>query len=681
MPITLVEFAKDMQQDVIASAEIEDSQDFAENAFTRRLLDYLAEAGELGDGEVCYYHHHGMKVNGYELNPEEESLDLAISIYTRECPPGRVEKARIDAAVRQLTAFLKRSVQGLHERIEESHPAFALAQAIHHFCSSGEQFSRIRFLLLTDGVVNVDRLPEPEETTAGQATLQVWDIERLYRWYTSGHELEEIEVDFAGKHGGAIPCIPVDEPGADYETFLAAIPATTLVSVYGQYGPRLLERNVRSFLQLKGDVNKGIRKTILENPRRFLAYNNGITVTAAEIRLVRQDDGTPAVAYARDLQIVNGGQTTASLFRAARKDDADLGGIHVPMKLSVVRDPSNLDGFVADISRFANSQNKVSLADLSANDPFHRRIEELSRTVWAPPAPGTQRQTRWFYERARGQYADARAREGTPARARAFEQTHPRSQMFTKTDLAKYENTWMQRPHIVSRGAQKNFLGFTEELARRGGFVPDERYFQHTVAKAILFRRAERIVQGQAYGGYRANIVSYTLAWISHATEQRLDLDRIWQSQSLTPALEDMIATMSVHVHGMITAPPGGRNVTEWCKSEGCWSQCRELAVDVSPALRRELIAVGRPPERGNQDIDQPDEEDLAKIERAKAVPAETWFKLSNWAKQTNSLLPWQRSLAFGLGRLAGRGQDPSRKQAEQGLRLYEEARRLGFKT
>jgi len=680
MPMSLEEFAKDLQQDVIAAAEVEDTQDFAENAFTRRMLEYLAEAGELGDAEVCHYQHHGMKVNGYELNLEEESLDLAISIYSGECPPTRVEKAKIDAAVRHLTTFLKRSIQGLHERMEESDPAFGLAQPIHQFCGSGERFARIRFLLFTDGIVNVDRLPEPEETAAGQATIQVWDIERLYRWYTSGHELEEIEVDFAGKHGGPIPCIPVDEPGADYETFLAAIPAATLVSVYGQYGPRLLERNVRSFLQLKGDVNKGIRRTIVENPQRFLAYNNGITVTAAEVTLVRQEEGTPAVAHARDLQIVNGGQTTASLFRAARKDGADLGAIHVPMKLSVVRDPANLDGFVADISRFANSQNKVSLADLSANDPFHRRIEELSRTVWAPPASGSQRQTRWFYERARGQYADARAREGTPARAKAFEQTHPRSQMFTKTDLAKYENTWMQRPHVVSKGAQKNFLAFTEDVAKRGGFAPDERYFRHTIAKAILYRRAERIVHGQAYGGYRANIVSYTLSWLSHATEQRIDLEDVWQRQSLTQALEAMIATVSKHVHDMITTPPGGRNVTEWCKSEGCWNRCRDLPIEVSPELGRELIAVGRPGERRNEDIDQPDEEDRARIERVKAISAETWFKVSNWAKETNNLLPWQRALAFSMGRLAAREKSPSRKQAQQGLRLYEEASRLGFK-
>lgn len=677
--MTLEQFAQDFRQDVLASAEIDDSEDFAENAFSRRMLEYIAEAGELGDADVCNYRGGGLKLNGYELNAEDESLDLAVSIYTGQIPPIRIEKARVDQALRQLTAFLKRAMDGLHKKIEETHPAFSAAQSIWLFFKENGYFSRVRFFLLCDGLVNVDRLPEIEDADGGEATLNVWDIERLFRWYTSGHQQEEIEVDFT-EHGGPIPCIPVSVAGADYETYLATVPANTLVSVYGKYGPRLLERNVRSFLQLKGGINKGIRTTILEEPHRFLAYNNGITVTAAEVQTVSDGEGRIQISFAKDLQIVNGGQTTASLFRAAKKDKADLGGVRVPMKLSVVRDPASLDGFVANICRFANSQNKVSLADLSANDPFHRRMEELSRTTWAPAASGSQRQTRWFYERARAQYADARARESTPARIKAFDQTHPRSQMFTKTDLAKFENTWMQRPHVVSKGAQKNFLAFTEELARRKGFLPDLQYFEDMVAKAILFRQAERIVHRQDYGGYRANIVTYTLAWLSHTTQQRVHLQRIWENQGLSPVLEAAIASISKRIHDVITSPPGGRNVTEWCKSEGCWQKCIELEVPLPPDLPAELIALGNASRPVNRGIDQPDEADREQIARAKAIPADVWFRLANWAKETKNLMPWQRSLAFSMGKVISGKRDPSRKQAEQGMKIYEEATRLGFR-
>lgn len=680
MELTLEQFAQDFQQDVLATAEIEDSEDFAENAFSRRMLEYIAEAGELGDAEVCNYRGGGLKLNGYELNAEEESLDVSVAIYTGKVPPVRVEKARVDQVVRQVTAFVRRSIEGLHAKIEEAHPAFAAAQAIHRFCAENGTFARIRVFVLSDGIVNVERLPEIEDLGGASASLQVWDIERLFRWFSSGHQLEEIEVDFS-QHGGPIDCIPVAAEGADYDTYLAAIPANTLVSIYGRYGPRLLERNVRSFLQLKGSVNKGIRTTLLSQPQRFLAYNNGITVTAMDVRTAVDKAGRTVITFARDLQIVNGGQTTASLYRAARKDGADLAEVRVPMKLSVVRDPGRLDDFVAEISRYANSQNKVSVADLSANDPFHRCMEELSRTTWAPAAGGMQRQTRWFYERARGQYADARAREGTPARIRTFDQMHPRSQMFTKTDLAKFENTWMQKPHIVSKGAQKNFLAFAEELGRRGGFVPDLQYFQDMVAKAILFRQAERIVHRQTFGGYRANIVTYTIALVAHLTGQRIDLDRIWYAQALTPAIESAIENFCVRVHGVITVPPGGKNVTEWCKMEDCWSKCTGLDVSVPRDLEQELIRHVGAERAVNRGIEQPDEADLANIARVKAIPGESWFRLAKWAKDTRNLMPWQRGLAFSLGRAVSSNREPTRKQALHGLQIWEEATRLGFRA
>jgi len=181
MTTTLDQFAQDFRQDVLASAEIDDSEDFAENAFSRRMLDYIAEAGELGDADVCNYRGGGLKLNGYELNPEEESLDLGVSVYTGEIPPVRVEKARVDQAVRQLTAFLKRAASGLHKKIEETHPAFSAAQSISQFVSENGHFARVRFFVLSDGLVNVGRLPEVEDTGAGSATLNIWDIERLYR--------------------------------------------------------------------------------------------------------------------------------------------------------------------------------------------------------------------------------------------------------------------------------------------------------------------------------------------------------------------------------------------------------------------------------------------------------------------------------------------------------------------
>src|SRR5690606_13438191 len=316
---------------------------------------------------------------------------------------------------------------------------------------------------------------------------------------------------FEDEYGITIPCLSMVDPDSDYKGYLAVVPGDVLAGIYDKYGPRLLERNVRSFLQARGNVNKGIRKTILEEPHRFFAYNNGVSATADDIEF--DEENGYSISKIRNLQIVNGGQTTASLYYTARKDKADLQGIFVQAKISVIPE-EHLEHIVPLISKFANSQNKVNDADFYANDPFHIEIEGLSRTVWAPAVDGSSKQSKWFYERARGQYLDAKSREVTPARKRQFDATFPTRQKFTKTDLAKYENTWMQLPHIVSLGAQKNFNEFTIRLKERGRVDVDARYFEHLIAKAIIFSRADRIVHDQNFGGYKANIVTYTIAFI-----------------------------------------------------------------------------------------------------------------------------------------------------------------------
>lgn len=686
MTISLEDFAVQFREDILAAREIEGEEAFTENAFVRHFVDLLAEAGEIDDAEVVHHKAHGLKVNGYVVDVDAESLDLFVAIHTNEAPPVPIDKAQVEQALKQLVTFLQRARAGLHQRLEESGHAFDAAFAIHEAFSGDASISKIRLFLLTDGVVrvrNVDGIiagsrNQTDRFEGIEVSYHIWDLERLYRWYTSGHAREDIVVDLKELLGKALPCIRMPTvQSADYETFLCFVPGALLVEIYGKYGARLLERNVRSFLQAKGAINKGLKKTLGEEPHRFLAYNNGLTATASQVDVVPIEGGI-GISRVKDLQIVNGGQTTASIFHAAKKDSADVSGVLVQLKLNLVKDATHLDDMVARISQYANSQNRVNVADFSANDPFHRRIEELSRTIWAPPIEGTQRQTHWFYERARGQYADERARQGTRAAMRQFELIHPRSQMFTKTDLAKFENTWMQRPHWVSKGAQKNFAAFTVELGKKGSYHPDEPYFEWLVAKAILFRRAEQLVQQQQYGGYRANIVTYTLALISHATAQRLDLTQIWKAQSLPKALEKLIVELSRSVKTVITSPPNGRNITEWCKAEDCWHKVRALPVEFPVSLQ--LVAAQRGERQPTQDMGAPDPAEQAVIEQAAVVKAEVWFGLSAWAKETGNLAPWQRSLAYSLGKLGSSDRKPSFKQAKQGLIALENARELGFK-
>ncbi|MFQ2550214.1 AIPR family protein [Aeromonas caviae] len=668
-------FCENLLQEVISGASDAEDGGFKVDQFTQMVADYLIEAAEVEGINVCFYKSRGMQLNGYNVNQDEDCLDIFVSVFNQQTPPVTVTKAQCEAAFRQAETCLRKGLTGFYNTLEESSESYDAFQRIHDLKDS---LISCRIFLLTDGVVNQDTF-HPEEGGDISVSLHVWDAARLYRLASSGRKFEPIEINFPEEFGQNIPCLSLADPKSDYKGYLAVIPGEILSGIYKKYGPRLLERNVRSFLQARGSVNKGIRKTILEEPHRFFAYNNGISATADDIEF--DGENGYSISKIRNLQIVNGGQTTASLYYTARKDKADLQGIFVQAKISVIPE-EHLEHIVPLISRFANSQNKVNDADFYANDPFHVEIEGLSRTVWAPAIDGSSRQSKWFYERARGQYLDAKAREGTPTRKRQFDAMFPMRQKFTKTDLAKYENTWMQLPYIVSLGAQKNFNDFAIRLKERGRVDVDARYFEHLIAKAIIFSRADRIVRDQNFGGYKANIVTYTIAWVSNYTTQRIDLDSIWKSQDISVALYNTIRDVSMAVHRVIVSPPNGKNVTEWCKRKECWEKIKNLKIIPDPALKHELIDVsrGRSQANGNRGVSTPNQQEQSLIDQVTAVPADIWLQISEWSKETGNLQPWQRSLAHLLGKKISQSSNVSIKQAKHGAEILDEVQRLGFK-
>lgn len=668
-------FAEDVYQDVLVRAETEGGEEYLENEFTRFILETLTAAGEIDDEwYVAYHQSRGMKANGYGLSADGDTLYVCYTEYTGERPPRSVTKTEIDTGFRRLRSFVTRALHGDRYRLEESSSGFEMMDQIHAW---RDRLDRIRLYFFTDGQTSVDAIGD-DEIEGRTATHHVWDIRRTFRCLDSGQQREPVEINFAELPSGPLPCLPMPGSSGEYSAYLLMIPGEVLYRVYDKYGTRLLERNVRAFLQARGKVNKGIRDTIVREPRRFLAYNNGIAATAAEVTEIRRPDGTLAIASVKDFQIVNGGQTTASIYHAVKRDKADISQVSVQAKLSVVA-PNVLDELVPVISRFANSQNKVSEADFSANDPFHIALEEISRTSWTPAAPGQQKLTRWFYERARGQYADAMSREGTVARRKAWQGTNPPRQRFTKTDLAKYENSWAQLPFFVGRGAEKNFREFTIRLKDGGSQTVNEEFFHSVVAKAILFRECERLVSKMSFGGYRSQIVTYSLAYLSHATAMRLDLEEIWKMQTLPTSTATALQRIAPAVHDSILAPPGGQNIAEWCKKEACWDAVRALQIDLGKKLEAALIPVGaaRAAAAAQRPVSIEAEQE---IKQSTTIRSEVWFAVAAWAKETNNLQAWQRGLAYSLGRVVGSSRSPSAKQAHQGLILLAEAKRLGFR-
>jgi hypothetical protein len=305
------------------------------------------------------------------------------------------------------------------------------------------------------------------------------------------------------------------------------------------------------------------------------------------------------ILHADDLQIVNGGQTTASLTTAKRKDEAELKDIYVQMKLSVIG-PDRADELIPQISRSANSQNKVNDADFFSNHPFHVRIETHSRRLWAPAFAGAQHETHWFYERARGQFLNEQVRM-SPAEKRRFLQQNPRDQLITKTDLAKYEKAWREIPHIISLGAQKNFRYFAEyidELWKASDSDFNEEHFRNIVARAIIWKYTERMVSRQSWyqGGYRANVVAYTIAKLAllirtAAKDKVLDFRTIWNQQRISQAMERQLEQIAEAVFNTIVAEDRPvDNVTERCKKKLCWERVECLKIALFPTFNADLV-------------------------------------------------------------------------------------------
>lgn len=671
----LLQFLQDLHQEVVAEAELAPEGALKPDVFTTLMISYLTDAGEVDDGEVCYHRRQGVEVSGYNIDEEERVLTLFSSIYKGAELPVTVGKQEIETAFRRMETLLSRCTTSYHEQLDPASPEHDMMLTLERAVQA--QFD-VRLFVLTDCLVSRALVP-PRPSEGPVVAYDVWDLERVFRCVTSGTGREPIHVDFEDLIGAPLPCLRAMDASADYDVYMAIVPGAALNAIYETYGPRLLELNVRSFLQARGKVNKGIRETIQREPEHFLAFNNGISATASSVELVSGGDGSCAIRTAEDFQIVNGGQTTASIFHAAKRDNADISRVSVQAKLTVVP-PDRVGSFVPLVSRYANTQNRINEADFSANDPFHVRLEELSRILWAPAAEGSIRQTKWFYERARGQYLDAIAREITPARRTEFKRTHPLNQKFTKTDVAKFENTWDQLPHLVSRGSEKNFRDFTVRLAKRGRVDVDEEYFRHLVAKAILFRRTGEIVSKLSdLIGYRANVVTYTIAYLCHATAQRIDLEGIWREQDLSTSLVEAVLVIAPVAYGELTQPDGGGNVTEWAKRQACWDRLSALRIPLPTGLGARTKGSRRT--TGEASIDSPSREEAELIRRVADVEADVWQSLYHWAWETDNLEAWQRGIARTLAAYKRSRREPTRKQATQAAKILDEAARLGFEA
>lgn len=570
-------------------------------AFFEQTGTYLTEAGETEEANWSYYVDDPIspkvQVHGYGGDPRDANGILSLIICDFQVGPTvRTSNAdHVKKLFKRLSDFLKVArKRSFRESLEETSPGYGLSDLI---ATTWTDVEKIKLVVVTNAEFRAKSDGVPAGTIDDkEVTYSVWDLKRLSRYVEQGLTRQSSEVDFVKDFGGGVPVLRASAGEDALETYIAVIPGEQLAKIYDRWGPKLLESNVRSFLQARGAVNRGMRDTISKSPSMFLAYNNGLSATADAIEIEQTPAGLSMIR-AENLQIVNGGQTTASIHAARKAASEQLKQVFVQMKLSIV--PHDLSETVVPlISQYANSQNKVAAADFFANHPFHIKVQEMSRRLLAPAGGSGYRETKWFYERARGQFADERGRR-TVSERKVFDAEFPRHQFFSKTDLAKYENTWSGSPHDVSKGAQKNFSEFAKQIGSawgKEGSAFDEVWFRRLIAKTIIFRKMETLVSAAEWyqGGYRANIVTYALAKLVKDAEKRervIDLDTVWRRQATNYDLDRALLAAAEEAQTVILTPPAGiKNMSEWAKKQACWKTLSDRSVSYGDGLENVLV-------------------------------------------------------------------------------------------
>lgn len=555
---------------------------YPESVFAEIVMQHMSDIGMTFEPEVCHYSSRvgnaNLRLSGFAVSDEADQLDLFVSLYDGVDRIMPVPDSETKTAAEQCLRFLARCAAGrLAATMDESNDAYALALTIQGCYANLDQ---IRIYVLTDRLAKAKNF-KSREVNGKTVKLEVMDIERLHRHWSEGKPRDELIVDFLAVSGGALPCVYVPGEMTDYDYALTVIPGEALRFVYEKYGARLLEANVRSFLSTTGKVNKGIRDTLKDNPERFMAYNNGIVVVADEAHLGKTGEGGPGILWLKGMQIVNGGQTTASIyFSKKRYPEIDLRHVRVPAKIIVLRscDATDEEALISDISRYANTQNSVKQSDLSANKPFHVEVEKLASTTYCPDGVG-----RWFYERAAGSYNTMLNREGTTsARLKHLKEVvMPPSRRITKTDLAKYLNVWDLKPDLVSLGSQKNFQRFMESFREQEGQppakLPDVATFKTMIAKAILFKKTHALVRPM-FPAFQGNVVVYLVSLVAERLGNRVDFDKIWLRQDISSGLRQLLKIWAVEVNEVLHRSAGGKMISEWAKKPECWAAVRSAS-------------------------------------------------------------------------------------------------------
>jgi hypothetical protein len=596
MERALESYIEELKSDVASRVYSEGEGASFEDKFTEYCIEVLESIGKSEGARVLSYVHPNSqggidwKINGFclkDLTKDEnkkeyyETLDLFITFYKNEYDYN-ITKDDYTKSLNQIKRFINSALKRHIDYIDKAHTE--LYYLIGTIGKQGKEFDRINVYFLINGFSNHEK--EKIETSDVDVFVHTWDVARLFKINESNSVHEPIEIVFESftEDGKGLQCLQVPSIDEMYDCYLAIVPGKILAKLYKEYSNELLESNVRAFLGQAGKFNNGIKDTIRTKPQMFLPYNNGITATAESVETKIMDNQL-VITKLNDFQIVNGGQTTASLYHTQKKfKDADLSKIFVQMKLTVIKDKEKKNIEIPNISRFANSQNKVSELDLSSNNPYFIQIENLSRKKYVVNPENKNQSLLWFFERANSQYRETLNKQ-TPAQQKKFKEQNPSDLKFVKSDIAKFINGWELEPHYVAQGSQKNFIHYTKKITYlvSKNKLPGENFYRKLIANAILFKTLDQLfgrkgVNAIGDTSLKALSVAYTVSYFHYLTNNRIDLWKIYEEQKIDDFLKNNLYKLLNFVYNHIITEASGSLISEYAKRQSSWDKLRNIA-------------------------------------------------------------------------------------------------------
>jgi hypothetical protein len=674
----LEDFHQDFLQSVLSDSESRGL--LKAQSFFEIVCEDLVSVGDLTNNYTpAEYIKRGVEAYGYDYDDERKILTILNHQFFQDDSIQTLTKGLIEAKFNRLQTFYSKCADGLYREMEETSEAYSMGFNIYKYIEK-KQLQKVRFMVLTDGKATRNLIELPSETKNGVIfDFRVVDIEYLHNIYESETKsaVSDIEVN--------LPCLKINDESNSYQSYLTVVGGDLLVSIYEENGQKLFEQNVRTFLQFKGYVNKGLKNTIEYKPEMFFAYNNGITATAESVEFGSNGN----LKKIKNFQIVNGGQTTSAIYAAKMTSNLDVSKVAVQMKLSVVKKTENQDDFISKVAEYANTQNKINNSDFFSNSPFHKDMKEYSGRIYAPAIGGSQKRTHWFYERVRGEYLNSQAYL-KPAEKTRFLIENPKIQVIDKTLLSKTEVMWRRRPDIVSKGAQESFKKFADEITEtleKDNLAITESYFKDAVCRVILFRAVEKIVSAATWydGGFRAQTVAYTISYLSALTLESglsLNFDLIWETQAIPESLFDMLKLIAEQVYQKITHPaPGYANITQWTKNSMCWVSVQEIDIDFPDPDPRLFI------DREEKNYQIKESKDIKAVDKGidaqifvLTVTFESWNKLYDFYRNYKGIKNLSTMQLDILEKMAaGKIALPSEKQAKILHQAYNSAKSEGL--